>query len=119
VPRVSDDDAGDDFGFHISGVWERVLREIHRRDADSVIRFLPNKDPRAIWTIDDERLELLQVRAQEEADAWLASTRAGKDPVLVSKAVLRSVVPKDSPVLEDRSVHLFTVSAEDLIVATF
>jgi hypothetical protein len=119
VPRVSDDDAGDDFGFHVPGVWERVLREIHRRDAESVIRFLPGEDPRAIWTIEDEELAELQVRARREADNWLKSTKAAREPVVVSRGVMRVVVSKDSPVLEDRSVHRFTVNPDDAVSQSF
>lgn len=116
MPRVSDDDIDTEYAsFHVEGVWEQVLKVVHRRDSESVVPYLPGQDPRLI--LNGGYTNLLP-QARKDADEWLASVRSTREPITVDRIVLRRVVPKDSPVLEDRSAHRFTVTPDDRITFT-
>jgi hypothetical protein len=118
VPRISDDDvAADGSGFHVAGVWRKALRELRNVESTSVYRYLD--DPRLVLSLDpDEYLALLERARSDAGDRHTVRLAAG-EPVSVSRAVLRCVVPKDAPVLEDRSLSRFTVHPDDSVAPVY
>lgn len=115
MPRFSDDDAGGEYvGYHVPGVWAKVLEEQRDRAAGSVFPYL--EDPVLVLTLGGAEYDQLVERAARDAEEWYAAAVKAGQPVTVSRAVLRAVVPKDAPVLtDDRSIHTFVVSPDDII----
>ncbi|WP_286151013.1 hypothetical protein [Mycobacterium sp. 96-892] len=86
------------------------------RQADSIEPYI--SDPREIFILSDAEVRALTARAVRDADALFAQRHKERQPVTVSRAVLRCLrLPNDLPMLEDRSVHKYTVHPDDTIEA--
>jgi hypothetical protein len=118
VPRVSDDDADGPSGVHVPGVWFGVIGEIRNRDSTSVHRYLGS--PIEVLTLEVAAYSALAERARGDAERLYEGRLAARDPVVVSRALLRAPtlrVPKDV-LLQDRSTKTFRVFPDDTIEPT-
>lgn len=97
---------------HVPGVWSAVLVAERDRQAGSVDRYLG--DPRDVLALDVADYARLEERAQAEADGWLRAVTAAGEPVTVTAAVLRGLVPGEF-LRRNRGVVAFAVCPDDTI----
>ncbi|SIJ77844.1 Uncharacterised protein [Mycobacteroides abscessus subsp. bolletii] len=116
MPRVSDESWGTYGQYRHPGAWAAVVAEERSRQSESVSQYLD--DPREFLTLSDAEAKVLRAKAVRDAGALFAQRHQNPQPITVSRAVLRCLrLPNDLPMLEDRSIHWYTVHPDDTIEA--